>query len=337
MTEGDWNLVVRVIEGRLTEGISYGARCASVDAKWLARTLVDNERLRRRETELQADNTRLHLKAEAALNREHNLMREVDALRDVLGQGDGSKALAQRDEAMLKARIAEQGYEGARAVLADVTKERDEARALNGEMAAKLDRAKADSDAASRTIGNLTRERDQACHKRDEAEGLTSAYRKALDRIADVLGKMPGEITLDAAERVVRERNDATAALVAANASIAECRQALLDAQREMVSVTESRDVLALWRAIPPELVRLYKVARKSLSMHGTAAQMSKLAEECGEYVAEHSRLRPRYSDPFVYAERVRAEIHDVLTVALSLCEPALMAKAAERLEGRLA
>ena len=101
---------------------------------------------------------------------------------------------------------------------------------------------------------------------------------------------MPGEITLAAAERVVRERNDATAALVAANASIAECRQALLDAQREMVSVTESRDVLASWRAIPPELVRLYKVAQRMLTKMGDDTQRLKLGEECAQYIAEAMR-----------------------------------------------
>lgn len=206
--------------------------------------------LRKRATELQADNTRLHLKAEAALSRENNLMKEVDCLRDVLGQGDESKvALAQRDEAKLAARLADQCCESVRAVLVDVTK----------------------------------------------------------------------------------ERNDAAAALVAANAAIAECRQALLDAQREMASVTESRDVLASWRAIPPELARLYAAAQRMLTKMGDDTQRLKLAEECAEYIAEAMREDERFC-----AERLYAELHDVLTVALSLCEPALMAASAERLEGRL-
>lgn len=332
MTEGELNLLEVMIANTLER--ASASRCegrgaeAVVGARWLASVLVDNERLRRRETELQSDNTRLHLKAEAALNREHNLMREVDALRDVLGQGDGSKvALTQRDEAILKARIAEQGYESARAVLADVTKERDEARALNGEMAANLDRAKGDSDAASRTIGDLTRELDTArtsCHQ----------WRSKVDAARAVMSAERDESIGEAAKRLVAERNDATAALVAANASIAECRQALLDAQRDMVSVTESRDVLASWRAIPPELARLYRAAQRSIAnaKYHVTAQRWKLSEECGEFVAAWCKDAARTAE-----SEIKHEIHDVLTVALSLCEPALMARAAERLEGRLA
>lgn len=130
-----------------------------------------------------------------------------------------------------------------------------------------------------------------------------------------------------------------------ANAALTEARKALLDAQRDMSSVVASRDALAaecrkrsledLARvnacAVPPELARLYAAAQRARGAWGAAVQTQKLAEECGEYVAECSRGGFRHS-----VEKVEHEIHDVLTVALSLAEPELMAKAAERLEGRL-
>lgn len=97
-----------------------------------------------------------------------------------------------------------------------------------------------------------------------------------------------------------------------------------------LVGVTASRDALAS-SSVPVELARLYRVAQRMLAKMGDDTQRLKLAEECAEYIAEAMREDERFC-----AERLYAELHDVLTVALSLCEPALMAKAAERLEGRL-
>lgn len=83
---------------------------------------------------------------------------------------------------------------------------------------------------------------------------------------------------------------------------------------------------------VPPELARLWKAAKVARGHFGAIKQQVKLVEECGEYVAEYMRTGERFSEA-----RVMVEAHDVLTVALSLAEPALMAASAERLEGRLA
>lgn len=99
----------------------------------------------------------------------------------------------------------------------------------------------------------------------------------------------------------------------------------------ELASVTMSRDALAS-SSVPPELARLYREAQRSLAKHHVTPQRWKLSEECGEFVAAWCKDAARTVE-----SEIRHEIHDVLTVALSLCEPALMAKAAERLEGRLA
>lgn len=82
---------------------------------------------------------------------------------------------------------------------------------------------------------------------------------------------------------------------------------------------------------VPPELARLWKAAQGARKKWDGATQHSKLAEECGEYVAEWCKDTDRYQ-----RDHTMHELHDVLTVALSLAEPALMAASAERLEGRL-
>lgn len=107
----------------------------------------------------------------------------------------------------------------------------------------------------------------------------------------------------------------------------AECERMRLERDEALAKLEEgAADV------VPPELARLWKAAHGARGHFGAIKQQVKLVEECGEYVAEYMRTGERFSEA-----RVMAEAHDVLTVALSLAEPALMAKAAERLEGRLA
>ena len=66
--------------------------------------------------------------------------------------------------------------------------------------------------------------------------------------------------------------------------------------------------------------------------LHFMAVGPSKDLDQLKSVIRSLSRIKGVFS-----VDRVAAEAHDVLTVALSLCEPAIMAKAAERLEGRLA
>ena len=146
-----------------------------------------------------------------------------------------------------------------------------------------------------------------------EAGKQFAAY---LTKVLDV-GSAGLESIWLAAKRVVRERD--------------EMRAVRDEALKAVASVTASRDALAS-SSVPVELARLYRAAQRMLTKMGDDTQRLKLAEECAEYIAEAMREDERFS-----AERLYAELHDVLTVALSLCEPALMAKAADRLEGRLA
>lgn len=117
----------------------------------------------------------------------------------------------------------------------------------------------------------------------------------------------------------------------------AELARTRTDRQRVMFECAKAREELEQAQAraaldVPPELARLYKAAQGARGRFGPNTQRVKLAEECGEFVAEYMRTGERFD-----AARVSGELHDVLTVALSLCEPALMAVCAERLEARLA
>jgi len=296
MTEGEFNMMAQLVEGRLAKAAdTRHERLAVVAPEWLASVLVENERLRQQVTEVQAHNTALQERARA-----------VKAMLDtVVGAAT------------------------------ELERERDEARSALATETANANEYARQRDGAHKALASVTRTDEQQT-----------------DYLAKVLGADIGglESVGQAAKRVVRERDELRGAVAARDVALGDVTKRLAETGADLARVTKelgaeraarkheehqhavTREQRDLSCGVPPELARLYKAARTSLSMHGTAAQMSKLAEESGEYVAEFSRLRPRYD-----AARVRAEAHDVLTVALSLCEPALMAASAERLEGRLA
>lgn len=263
MTEGDWNLVVKMIESRLENMAVYTeTRNAVVSPKWLAATLVDHERLRQQVTEVQARNSELEVR---------------------------NRALAEDAE------LARKAVECAERMCADARAE----------------------VALHRTV-------HQQCETYI-AEGIA---------LLDVIGA--DEVPADAARRLVKERDEARAALASVTASRDALAEAAKLARQTHDEMVEALRVASAKRdesltSVPVELVRLFKAAKMSLEKHGVPVQVQKVAEECGELVAELCRTGDRFDQ-----ERAAHELHDVLTVALSLCEPALMAKAAERLEGRL-
>lgn len=161
-------------------------------------------------------------------------------------------------------------------------------------------------------IADLGQQRDEARRERDEARASLAAE------------------TVNA-NAYAHERDEALKQRDEECYYLNVCRSRRDELARELASVTASRDALAS-SSVPVELARLYRAAQGARGCFGAIRQQVKLVEECGEYVAEYMRTGERFS-----SSRVMAEAHDVLTVALSLCEPALMAKAAERLEGRLA
>lgn len=229
-----------------------------------------------------------------------------------------------------RARAAAQEREETRAECERMRVERDDARTEMQRAKRAIEEA---NKASAEAIARVAIERDAALSDakwgdaaiasiREEIEPkwehmTVVDYIRGLKRTIDDLRAGQPRAIASSLDGVRRERDDARA----------ECERMRVERDEALAKMEEgAADV------VPPELTRLWKAAQGARKKWDGATRHSKLAEECGEYVAAWCKDTDRYT-----RDHTMHELHDVLTVALSLAEPALMAKAAERLEGRLA
>lgn len=309
MTEGELNLLVLQVESRLEAMCSHKGpgmtREAVVGARWLASVLVDNEHLRQQVTEVQATNTALQERARKAEADRCAVEGEIAPSREL------AAALAEQCKELHADRmLAIRERNVARANVADVTKRLD---------ATGADLARATKDLAVERAA-LRLEREQHSRVIEQWEAAKASHAEARTEM---------QRALFACEGARRERDEARAALAAEIAAHEHERHqhAVTRKERDEAMMTVGANGVAC----PTALVRLYVASQRARAKWGAPAQRVKLVEECGEYVVDFARTGERYD-----VAKVTAEAHDVLTVALSLSEPALMAKSAERLEARL-
>jgi hypothetical protein len=338
MTEGEMNLLEAKIANTLER--ASASRCdgrdaeAVVGARWLASVLVEVEHLKQQRDDLHRSNSVLHAKAEAA-------RAEAAHMRDVVRLGgsgeietlreDLARAERERDDALAKCAHANDVAAAQNAVCWKI---RGALGAVEGEMGI---------DAACRVMRQLDEARERARVSAEETESLGALFdtmRVERDAAQADLARIRSGYTENARlADIIRDERNAHAETKVARAKQAEIITAMsqIDTKiRDATSACADETTLAAVKrcvavaGVPADLARLYRAAQKARKKWGAPHQRVKLAEECGEFVVEVCR-RERHSDA-----AVAHEAHDVLTVALSLCEPALMLASAERLEGRL-
>jgi chromosome segregation ATPase len=263
---------------------------------------------RARVTELQASNTATLEKV-----REANEKLRAHCAERYARAGDEARAAAV-DQLIRDRNLAQSECEKMR-------KERDEARSLNGELAAGIAKLKEKHDTVCLALGESRAESQSLTVELNTARRDRDQSLKHINDLGDVLnehrGNVPAYPVFTAARKVVDELK------------LARKERDMLHEQVARLSATLG--VIGAQPCVPPELARLYHVAKRALARMGGEIQHEKTAEECGEFVSEFCKDALRRD-----SARISAGLHDVLTASLSLCEPALMAASAERLEARL-